>query len=260
MRRFFAIGPALAVGFGIVQTASAINIGTSVGELVVHYNTASPENPTNISHIKTGSNTFNFNPALTAGAPGYGSSHFFQAIANQFRFDLQLVAPTDVPPPPAGIVAYDGNTIGGTGTTTVDWAVTDPSFANSPLQGGNGSGGSIAYTQVLTPIPGGFKMSLAGELSTDNLIHWATSAGANGNGTSTISGSVWETLFPDGKMYFTGELTYLTANDTTPGQDVYVGTINFESALPLPTAAPMGVALIGGMALGIRRRSSIAAA
>ena len=260
MRRLLGVATALALGFGAASTASAIQIGTSVGDLIVHYNTASPETPSNISYIQSGNNVFNFNQNLTVGAPGYGANHFFQAIVDQFRFDIQLVAPTDVPPAPGDIVAHDGNTIGGTGTTNVDWAVTDPGFPNSPLQGGNGSGGSILFSQVLTPIAGGFKMFLSGELTTDNLIHWATAAGSNLNGTSTISPSGWDALFPNGKMYFSGELTYLTANDTTSGQDVYTGTINFESALPLPTAVPMGLLLFTGIAAGVRRRRSMFAA
>jgi hypothetical protein len=263
MRRILLSAAIAASSLMLAASSQAASLGTATGDLVVHYSGTS-ETPANVTYVDSSNLVFNYNPGLvdSPNAPGYGSDNYFQNHADQFEFDIVM----NVVPGSAGpVVALNHNT--GT-TSNVDWAITDPGW-NSHLRGGDGDGSSILLTQnTVTPVgpivaghPAGFHWDLSGYLTSDGQVHWAGSPTTDlsifDNANSPLNG-----FGVDDRIYFQGSFDYLTAADTTPGEDFYNGTIQFSTtpfaAVPVPAAAPVGAVLLAGLGLVRRFRRSIA--
>jgi hypothetical protein len=273
-RSSLALSALVAAAWIVMGTSAHANtigtFGDATGDLVIHYNTGG-ETPANQAYVTTANTTFNFNENLGFPVSGYGSSHFFQAIPDQFQFNLSTLLPTanGTNPSPGSTTALHANyndTNPSTQSQSVDWAITDPTYqnptsgrtGNSVFRGGTGDGSSINWTQTLSQSGTLFTLTLDGTLTNDGKIWWANSAG-NGDGTSNLSDFPWFFLVGTDTVSFHGTFTYDSATDLDPLADVYHGSINFNqqlpTAVPLPASAWAGLALLGclGLTNGLKR-------
>ena len=136
---------------------------------------------------------------------------------------------------------------------TIDWAINDykPNVGgvnvasnnpfNSLFRGGNGSGSSISITeQSLSSSSGVFTLEITGVLDSDDILHRFNPALTD----LPFVPAMFGVLPATGLIFFDGELTYSVANDTTPGVDYYLGSINLFLDVPEPgTLAMLGVGL-----------------
>jgi hypothetical protein len=254
---------AAVAGLSTATFSHAETLGTSSNvSLDIHYNGTGPEVPSNISYSTISGAPFSFSTA------GFISPYaLFQSSPTQpFTLNLVLNTPTNTGAAPAPVKASNGNTHGVVTQVNADWAITDSSFGtigNSVFRGGTGTGSSISFTETVTPTPTGFHLELTGSLATDGKIHWATSTGGNLDGTTNLNTTPELYLPNDGNIYFDGSFDYVTADDHTPGLDVYNGTVTlattpFATAVPVPAAAPVGVVLLASLGLVRRLRRSVA--
>ncbi len=252
----------LASPAAVLGDPTMYKLGTATGGIAVYFN-SEEETPTNVAYFRAQYNNsvtalngaqFTFSdeapdpnfPLLTPAAV-FGSG-------SQFGFDLIAVAPTNTltpptftgvdrtPPPsyaldptdmgelPWGVSDYKS---GGPGNDTA--VIVNTLFAGESLYvDGDGF--------VLTEISGGFEATFTGTLRTDGLVHWY------GEG---ISDTPWGTYGIADWCYFEGTLTYLTAEDHTPGMDFYAGSIDFWA---VPEPGTVALVLLGGLSLLRRRR------
>jgi hypothetical protein len=254
---------------GAASGAVYIPFGTSTGSLAVHYNTAAPEVPANQHYVRaqnsqtnTNGATFNFDNAndLDPGAGVFTMYNLFQVFPDQFGLDLVLTAPTSLGGPVPTLTAYDQTAGGPVAAGVVAWAINnyfvptigpaDPAnvIQNSNFRSDNSNPATLVFSNV-TPILGGFTVDVDGFLNSDGLIYWFNPATPNSSMAAFFNDG---TLYASGRIKFGGRLTYLVANDTTPGIDFYDGTISYELEL-IPT--PGAAALLGlGAVAGLRRR------
>ncbi len=211
--------------------AATIPFGITNGGIGIHYNNnGGGENPANVAYIKaqfSGTNTngteFNFDTTPLAATGGALSWYIlFQSVPDQFGVDLVLPATTnDNTNPPPTLIAKEnvnGDPAFSTSAGPVTWAINgyqgvavgpaNPAAAvvNSLFRGGNGTGNGVVLTTNTLNVSGTlYTLTVAGELQSDNLIHWYNPATPNspvGNFELT------------GKFFFSGSLVYNSAGDT----------------------------------------------
>ncbi len=243
----------VAVGLLVAAPAAAqttVPFATLSGGVGVYYNdNGQGEFDDNIAFFKaqfslTNPNgaVLNFDPTPLPGTGGALSwEGLFQAVPDQFGFDLVLEAPTSdgsVPTPTLIAVDNGDNTLAGAVPAgPVDWAINgyagpggsgpaDPSNGpiNSLFRGGSGDGSSILLT--LGPVQQNgtlFTVDFTVELVSDALIHWYTV------GQPDSPASNFELT---GRFFASGTLTYDAAG---PGEtstnliDFYAGTVTLEA-------------------------------
>jgi hypothetical protein len=238
-----------------------IKLGTATGGVAVYYNDAT-ENPSNISYYRAqyansmtdvNGAQFSFSTEdIDPNYPGISPAAIFGTHDN-FGFDMLVewgtntgVVPelhgVDRTPPPT----YDLNP---TDMGEMMWGVSDyksggptnPSavMVNTLFRGMAGT----VLDFDLQEITGGWQMSLTGTLRSDNLVHWY------GEGTSD---TVWDAAYGIANwLYFESALTYLVADDTTPGMDFYAGTIDLYV---VPEPATLTLLVLGGALVASRRK------
>ena len=230
-------------------TPTTIPLGTATGGVAIYYNNnGMGEQPSNqaylraqFSQMNTNGAEFNFDSTPLPGTNGTTSFFdLFQAVPNQFGVDLVLKAPTF-----DGSVALpslhardnvDGNVAHAADGGPVTWAIdsyTGPSdgpsnpadaVINSVFRGGTGANdGVIITTNTLSQSGTVFTVHIAGELDSDNLVHWYTPSTPN---------SPVANLQLTGKLYFDGVLSYDSAGDLgTDLIDFYSGTITLSAGV-----------------------------
>src|SRR5262244_2191132 len=169
---------------------ATIPFGAGNGGVAVYYNNnGGGENPANIAWLQAQFSVSNINGAEynfdATPLPGTGGLlswyNIFQAVPNQYGFDLVLPAPTnDNSRTLPALIArnnVDGNPAHATPDGQVDWAIdnyTGPSVGpsnpadtvvNTHFRGGNESGASVAITsQTLVATPPIYTLTIAGTL------------------------------------------------------------------------------------------------
>lgn len=272
MTSTFVAAVAVASVAGLAQAAVYIPFGTSSGSLAVHYNAGGPETPTNQHYVRaqnsptnTNGATFNFDNSfdLDPGAGVVTMASIFQSVPNSFGLDLVLPAPTSLGGAIPALTAYDRTNSGPVAAGNVAWglsvyfqtgvgpALSDSIVQNTLLRSNNADPATLTFSNV-QPIAGGFTVDVSGFLNSDGTIYWYTPSTPNSLMSAFFNDG--QGNFASGRIKFDGTLTYLTAQDTTPGIDYYGGTINYQLEL-IPT--PGAAALLGvGALAGLRRRRS----
>src|SRR5262245_4157517 len=251
LRRIVALGAALGACWGFrAADAATIHLGTAAGAVGIYYNVNMVgEVPTNQSYLRaqfsdvnTNGAVFNFDSTPLPGTGGLVSFFsLFQAVPNQFGLDMILRAPTHdgsvVIPTLTAYENVDGSLANRSAAGPVTWAINgytgatdgpgDPlnGIINSLFRGGGGANGpndgvTLTLNNVVESPPGVFTATVAGTLQTDNLVHWYNPATPN-----TPIGAFELT----GKFFFSGTLTYKTADDTTPLIDFYSGPVSLDA-------------------------------
>ncbi len=213
----------------------------------MHYNdNGGGENPANQAYLRaqfsetnTNGGVLNFDSTPLPGGGGLSWYLLFQAVPDQFGFDMVLETPTaDGSNPPPVVTAYDNtdNSLPGAAPAgPVTWAISgytgatngpaDPAngIINSLIRGGSGApsyDGVTITSQTLSVSGTVFTMDIAGELDSDGAIYWYTIGQPDGQ---------MSTFGLTGKIYFSGTFTYDSATDTTPLIDFYAGTMQFDA-------------------------------
>lgn len=256
---WFALALVSAASLGGEPTM--FKLGTGTGGVAVYYNDTA-ENPLNVSYFRAqyansmtdvNGAQFSFSTVeIDPNYPGISPATIFGTHDN-FGFDLIVewetntgVVPelhgVDRTPPPT----YDLNP---TDMGEMLWGLSDyksggptnPSaiIVNTLFRGLAGT----VLDYELQAITGGWQMSLAGTLRSDNLAHWYT------EGTPDTA---WDAAYGIADwLYFESTLTYLVANDTTPGMDFYAGTIDLYV---VPEPATVTLLMLGGVLVASRRK------
>ncbi|HEX3725474.1 MAG TPA: PEP-CTERM sorting domain-containing protein [Pirellulales bacterium] len=266
-------GAVMVLLLGRQACADSLYLGTATGGVGIYYNNnGGGESPTNIAYFQTqfsatntNGGTFNFDPNLF-GAPGYGSSHLFQSVPNQFGLDFVDQASTsDGSVPTPVLTAYnnvDGNVADRAAAGPVGWAISfytgatdgpsNPSNAadNSLFRGSTGS----LSVDNLTQSGSIFTVTIGGTLGSDGLIHWYSPSAS----PTPFAGISFAGEQATGNLLFSGTLSYDSSADANPLMDFYSGSVDVYLEL-VPTPEPsslvlcgLGAALIG--ALAVKRR------
>ncbi|HZZ45112.1 MAG TPA: hypothetical protein VFE58_19405 [Tepidisphaeraceae bacterium] len=257
-----------------VQAAEVL-LGTAAGGMMIHYNNIDnsgaggvpdgiisgyDENPNNIAYITSQFSSTNSNGAAFSFNPALGLDTVFAQInPTQFALDLVYKASTYNPGPgvsaptlnfkdnvdahsadatttPGGTTAFGIDDYLGTGGPGVSTNLND----NSIYRGT----GVTFNIDNLTKIGTVYTLTISGTLTTDGSTHWYTV----GVPDTTLASQGLTNVFN-----YTGVLTYDSAGDTGASQtDFYAGSVsifaNTLPAVPLPSAAWLGLALIGSLA------------
>lgn len=236
-------------------------LGTATGGVAVYYNDA-VESPANVSYYRaqyansmTDVNGAHFSfstEELDPNYPGISPATIFGTHDN-FGFDLVVewetntgVVPelhgVDRTPPPA--YELDPTDMGEMLWGLSDYKSGGPTNPSAVAVNTLFRGLSLAVEDYdLQAISGGWQMDLAGTLRSDNLAHWYSEG---------IPDTAWDASFGIAKwLYFESTLTYLVAEDTTPGMDFYAGSIDLYG---VPEPASLGLLLFGAVAIAARRK------
>jgi len=264
MRRTICFAFSLVAAMGACANAATQSgpLGTATGGVAVVYR-SSLEDPTNISYLRAQFSPTNSNGgafSFDSTTPILDSPDTFASVfgdVGQFGFDL--IVPVDLTnsPPQPLLTPYDNvnNTLAGRAVGTpgsIQWAINDynqnpnsPGYSPShPLNQSlnsllRGPTGDLDFN--VSAIPGGYQVEFTGELISDGFIHWSNPA---------ITDTPLAALGGDVRLFFSGTLTYLTAEDTTVGMDWYAGDVNFTLEYT-PVPEPSTMALAGCGLLGL---------
>jgi hypothetical protein len=221
-------------------------LGWARGGVLVMYNNYGPENPNNqagfraqYSQANTDGAIFNFEP----GPWGYGASHPFQVIPDQFGLDFTLPAPTynGTNPPLVWFTAVDnvnGTCAGASSVGPVAWAISgytppipDPAACpvNSLLRSATPPApGQVVVTQWSATQNGTvWTVAVEGYLVSDGYVHWYTP----GLPDTPMSNFGW-----NGQFHFRGVLKYNSQGDPGNDGDFYNGAlVLYANSLPPST-------------------------
>lgn len=113
---------------------------------------------------------------------------------------------------------------------------------NSLLRGPTGTLDSLD----ITPQPYGFDATFTGTLVSDGFVHWST---------PSIPDTDLASFLGQVSITFQGTLSYIHANDTTPGMDFYQGNVNLNITLaPEPSSLALaGFGIVGMAMVGWRK-------
>jgi len=221
-------------------------LGWARGGVLVMYNNYGPENPNSqawfraqYSQANTDGAIFNFEP----GPWGYGASHPFQVIPDQFGLDFTLPAPTynGTNPPLVWFTAVDnvnGTCAGASSVGPVAWAISgytppipDPAACpvNSLLRSATPPApGQVVVTQWSATQNGTvWTVAVEGYLVSDGYVHWYTP----GLPDTPMSNFGW-----NGQFHFRGVLKYNSQGDPGNDGDFYNGAlVLYANSLPPST-------------------------
>lgn len=226
-----------------------IPYGTISGGVMVRYNSASPENPSNQAYMKAQYSQTNTNGAAFtfSNIPLTGNGFNWQLLYNdffsQYGFDLVLEAPTIASPPPPYTTAYDNgdNTIAGRiAAGLVRWAINDYKHnPNGPADPANVVINSLIRSMTpphsnpvidieivslnLVSAHPIYTITMEGVLHSDGLHHWYNPATPD---------SPLSNFGLNGDFYFSGTLVYDYTQDITAGGDFYAGSIQLVANSP----------------------------
>jgi len=266
--RITALTLVLTVGLFLVSSADATTwapVGTATGGMAVYYNTASPEAPTNQAYFRAqfSNSTTATNGAAFSFLPPLGGPLLFNDLG-QYGLDLIFPAPTGTLTLPT-LNAYnnvDGSVANRALVDPVLWALND---YKSDTGGGSGPAnpaaaivnslirGSSATATVtnLTPITGGFTVDFNADLVSDGVFYWYNPAFPD----TPMSSIASDGTYLSGRFRASGTLTYLVAQDQTPGMDFYAGNVALEAeVVPEPLTMLGLLAGVGGVGAYLRRR------
>ncbi len=241
--------------------ATMYKLGTATGGVAVYYNDT-VENPTNVSYFRAqcansmtdvNGAQFSFSTEeLDPNYPGISPATIFGTHDN-FGFDLVVEWQTNtgvvpelhgVDRTPAPNYELDPTDMGEMLWGLSDYKSGGPTNPSAVMVNTLFRGLSLAVEDYeLQTISGGWQMDLAGTLRSDNLAHWYSEGVADTAWDASYGVANW--------LYFEGTLTYLVAEDTTPGMDFYAGTIDLYG---VPEPASLGLLLLGGAAIAARRK------
>lgn len=238
------------------------HLGSASGGIAVYYNDTS-EGPTNVSYFRAQAHNSmtdvrgaQFAFSTIAPDPNYPTMTPAVIFGSHDNFGFDLIAEfetnTSVVPELHGVdrtPASSGYALDPQDMGPMAWGINDykPGGVTGPTSAIvntliKGIAGEV-LSYELEPVQGGWQMTMGGTLRTDNFAYWY------GEG---IANSPWEASYGVAPyVWFEGTLTYLVADDVTPGMDFYAGTIDFY-AVPEPASLLLLVA--GAMPLLRRRR------
>lgn len=185
---------------------------------------------------------FNFDPSLTTDStPGYDSNHFFQVVADQFRFEVDFDldgsnAHTFSP------VNYNGSTGVSDGGENVVWAITGNlgNRTNSILRGSS-------MTFLADEIGNTHEFNISGKLFTDGLFHWYGDIDGDGtfldDDTSTLASFLLEDY-----LLFSGTISNIDDPDSSNFDTYSVNSINVSfvnRAVAVPAPSPLALMGLG---------------
>lgn len=241
------------------STVPALPYGTIDGGVMVVYNTATPEDPSNQAYMRaqfsqtnTNGAAFTFSNAPLTGN-GFNWTMLYGQVGppSQFGFDLVLEAPTwSIPIPYPTAYNNTNNSLAGRAPVgSVRWAINNyaESVPNGPGNPANQVINSLIRSAVgpnanplvdieilsmnLVSTPPIYTMTVSGVLHSDAVHHWYT---------PVTPDSPMTNFGLNGDFYFSGTLTYDQTQDVTAGGDFYAGTINVLANSP---TAALGFAL-----------------
>ena len=186
-----ATAATLSFAIASARAQTTVPFATVSGVIAVHYNdNGGGENPANQAYLRaqfsetnTNGGVLNFDSTPLPGGGGLSWYLLFQAVPDQFGFDMVLETPTaDGSNPPPVVTAYDNtdNSLPGAAPAgPVTWAISgytgatngpaDPAngIINSLIRGGSGApsyDGVTITSQTLRVSGTVFTMDIAGEL------------------------------------------------------------------------------------------------